>query len=157
MALKCDRGSSFESPEHAAAHRKQWRKEHAKKYDARPEQREKRKRQKIEWVAAMTASERERQLVLRKKAQAKPERIAKKKLYEKGYYENPANKERIRNYLKEYSQKNRVELSDAYVAACFLQGSNLKKKDLPAVVIDAVRVSMQLRKSIKERTNEKRN
>ncbi len=157
VALRCDRGSSFESPEAAAAHRKQWKKTYAKQYDARPEQREKRNRQKKEWLAAMTPQERERQLALRKKASAKPERMEKKKLADKSYQENPANKERIKDYLKAYTQKSKVELSDGYVAACFLQGSNLKKKDLPSVVIDVVRASMQLRRSIKEKTNEKRN
>lgn len=102
VALKCDRGSSFESPEHAAAHRKQWRKEYAKKYDARPEQREKRNRQRIEWLAAMTMAEKERQRELHRLSRAKPERKAKAKLAYAAYRKKPEVAEKIKVRTKEW-------------------------------------------------------
>lgn len=157
IALKCDRGSSFESPEAYEKHRKAWCKEYAKKYDARPEQRIKRNQQKKEWLAAMTDEDRRRQRDLVRSSRSKPEQKSKITEAQKAYRTKPENAERIKQRLKLYKGKQRDELSDSYVACCFLQDSNLKPKDLPKEVIETVRQSMLLKRSIKESMNEKRN
>lgn len=102
VALRCDRGSSFESPEAAAAHRKQWLKEYAKQYDARPEQRVKRNLQNANRLAAMTQDEKERQRELHRASSAKPERKAKAKLANAAYTKKPGVAEKIKLRTREW-------------------------------------------------------
>lgn len=102
--FKADRGSSFETPEAAKLARKLWCREYAKAYDARPEQRELRRKQSKDRLDAMTPEQREEKRRKNRIYRQKPEQKARQKAFDAEYKARPGVKERLKQYRKDYYQ-----------------------------------------------------
>lgn len=153
--FKADRGSSFESEDAYIAHRKAWLKDYARKYDSRPEQREKRRAQSKSRWDRMTQEKKDRHRELKKLYSSKPERKEKKKASDAAWRSLPENKERIKLKLRKHYEYQRDNLTDAYVADCFIQGASLKPEDIPQEILQAVRLRIQIHRNLKTKHHEK--
>lgn len=148
--FKVDRGSSFESDEARIASRKAWLKEYMEKYEANPEQRKKRAIQRKEWLDAMPKERRDAYNKRKSENAAKPERKEKAKKAYAAYHSKPENIQKRKEKSSIFYKNAKENLTDAYVASCFLQESKLKISDVPKEFIDAVRLVMKVRRLVKD-------
>jgi hypothetical protein len=109
ITLKCDRGSSFESPEAYAAHRKIWCSDYNKAYSARPEQQAIRRAQSKEIKARMTDEQREAERAKVRAYTRTPKSIETRKLQYKKYIETyPGARERRKQRSARHYEKNKM-------------------------------------------------